>query len=94
MEEILLLHETVAEVAVISVPYTEWGESLFACVVSAPGQQTDARVLEDWCREHIASFKCPRRYRFLAALPKNNYGKVLKTVLREHFSQHFASEQQ
>ena len=59
----------------------EWGELVVAYVVACTpvtGAELDAH-----CLEHIARFKRPKRYRFVQALPKNHYGKVLKTELRE-----------
>ena len=46
------------------------------------GREADAAALDRLCLDNIARFKRPKGYRFLAALPKNNYGKVLKTELR------------
>jgi long-chain acyl-CoA synthetase len=54
-----------------------------AFVVPQPGAALDSTVLDAFCLDQIARFKRPKRYEFVEALPKNNYGKVLKTVLRE-----------
>ena len=53
-----------------------------AFVVARPGAEMAAAALDRLCLDHIARFKRPRHYRFVDALPKNNYGKVLKTELR------------
>ena len=53
-----------------------------AFVVKAPGGEVTEGELDALCLEHIARFKRPKAYRFVAAVPKNNYGKVLKTELR------------
>jgi long-chain acyl-CoA synthetase len=85
VEEALLTHPAVAEVAVIGRPDAEWGEVVVAYVVAnavAPAG-VDGATLDAHCLEHIARFKRPKAYRFVAELPKNNYGKVLKTALRE-----------
>lgn len=82
VEEALLLHETVHEAAVIGRPDPEWGESVVAFVTPVPGGQIEAEVLDRHCLDRIARFKRPKEYRIVAALPKNNYGKVLKTDLR------------
>ena len=80
VEEVLLTQPAVAEASVIGRPDPEWGESLVAYVVaSAP---VDAAALDAHCLAHIARYKRPKAYRFVEALPKNNYGKVLKTELR------------
>ena len=83
IEEVLLRHAAVAEIAVVGRPDAEWGEVVIAFVAPAPGVQPDPTVLDAHCLEHIARFKRPREYHFLASLPKNNYGKVLKTALRK-----------
>ncbi len=78
VEEVLLTHGAVREVSIIGRPDREWGEVVVAYVVG------DARRedLDTLCLEHIARFKRPKDYVFVEALPKNNYGKILKTELR------------
>ena len=83
VEEVLLLAPGVAEVSVVGAPDPEWGEIVVAFVVVQPGRSVTQADLETVCLQHIARFKRPRRYVFVEALPKNNYGKVLKTELRE-----------
>ncbi len=83
VEEVLLRHEGVHEVSVIGRPHPDWGEEVMAFVVRKDGGQVNEEELDGLCLEHIARFKRPRAYRFIEALPKNNYGKVLKTALRE-----------
>ncbi len=87
VEEVLLEHPAVREVAVVGKPDPEWGEVVVAFVVPAAGQSLDAADLDAHCLERIARFKRPKGYRFIATLPKNNYGKVLKTELRRQFEQ-------
>jgi long-chain acyl-CoA synthetase len=78
VEEALLQHPDVREVSVIGRPDREWGEIVVAYVVgSAAPEELDAV-----CLASIARFKRPKDYVFVAELPKNNYGKVLKTELR------------
>jgi long-chain acyl-CoA synthetase len=83
VEEVLLTAPGVAEVAVVGAPDPEWGEVVVAFVVMRPGCPMDAAALDAHCLARIARFKRPKRYAALDALPKNHYGKVLKTVLRE-----------
>ncbi|MBR9842540.1 MAG: long-chain fatty acid--CoA ligase [Rhodobacteraceae bacterium] len=80
VEEALLLHPSVREVSVIGRPHPEWGEDVVAFVVS--NGPLDAAALDAHCLDHIARFKRPKTYLPIEALPKNNYGKVLKTALR------------
>ena len=82
VEEVLLGHALVSEASVVGRPHPEWGEEVVAFVVTKPGAALPAAELDRLCLDHIARFKRPREYRFVESLPKNNYGKVLKTELR------------
>ncbi|HEY2336641.1 MAG TPA: long-chain fatty acid--CoA ligase [Burkholderiales bacterium] len=81
IEEVLLRHPAVAECSVVGRPHAEWGEEVVAFLVVKESVQKEE--LEQLCLDNIARFKRPREYRFVEALPKNNYGKVLKTELRK-----------
>ena len=83
VEEALLGHDGVLECAVVGRPHPDWGEEVVAFVVAKPGARVRKTDLDRLCLERIARFKRPRAYRFVDAIPKNNYGKVLKTELRE-----------
>jgi long-chain acyl-CoA synthetase len=80
VEEALLTHPHVTEVSVIGRPDPEWGESVVAFVVCR--QPLSVAELDAHCLDQVARFKRPKHYHFVEALPKNNYGKVLKTELR------------
>lgn len=80
VEEALLTHDGVREVSVLGRANAEWGEDVVAFVVAREGV-TEA-ALEAHCLAQIARFKRPKAYFFTDDLPKNNYGKVLKTELR------------
>src|SRR5688572_21621509 len=81
IEEVLLRHPAVAECSVVGRPHAEWGEEVVAFIVS--NSNVNREELETLCLDNIARFKRPREYRFVESLPKNNYGKVLKTELRK-----------
>jgi len=82
VEEVLLTLPGVAEVAVVGAPDPEWGEVVVAFVVAQGGAALSTETLDAHCLAHMARFKRPKQYRLVDALPKNNYGKVLKTALR------------
>ncbi|MGB3247427.1 MAG: AMP-binding protein [Sulfitobacter sp.] len=78
VEEVLMMHPDIVEASVIGRPHPEWGEDVVAFVVGdAPEGE-----LDQLCLDNIARFKRPKSYVRIAELPKNNYGKVLKTELR------------
>ena len=83
VEEVLLRHEDVAEVSVIGRPNADWGEEVVAFVVATGDTAPNEAALDRLCLDHIARFKRPKAYFYVEELPKNNYGKVLKTALRE-----------
>ena len=83
IEDVLITHPNIAEVAVIGRESEEWGEEVVA-VLSCLGRSTPSiDELDALCRENIASFKRPRAYIFLPELPKNAYGKIEKRKLKE-----------
>ncbi|WP_148613031.1 AMP-binding protein [Nocardioides rubriscoriae] len=86
VEEVLLRHPGVQAVAVVGREDPEWGEAVVAFVVPA-GDPPSVEDLDTTCTDHIARFKRPKDYRFVDALPTNNYGKVLKRELRERLAQ-------
>jgi acyl-CoA synthetase (AMP-forming)/AMP-acid ligase II len=83
VEEVLLRHAGVLECSVIGKPHADWGEEVIAFVVKQEGGDVDETALDQLCLNNIARFKRPKHYHFVDALPKNNYGKVLKTELRQ-----------
>jgi acyl-CoA synthetase (AMP-forming)/AMP-acid ligase II len=82
IERVLQEHDAVLEVAVVARPDDRWGEVPIAFVVVRPGRSVTSDELIEHCRTELARFKVPRGVTFLAALPRNPSGKVLKRELR------------
>jgi acyl-CoA synthetase (AMP-forming)/AMP-acid ligase II len=83
VEEALLLHASVAEVAVVGAPDPKWGESVVAAVVFKPGCSATQEALTEHCRAHIAGYKRPKYYQFLEAMPRvPSTNKIDKRALR------------
>jgi malonyl-CoA/methylmalonyl-CoA synthetase len=79
VEDVLLSHPAVAEVAVVGLPSEEWGETVTAFVVAAtPAAPPDPDELIAYARTRLARFKCPRAIRLIGALPRNAMGKILR----------------
>jgi long-chain acyl-CoA synthetase len=85
VENVLMSHPAVADVAVIGVPHEKWGESPRAMVVRVPGAEVTDEELIAYSRERLAAFKCPTSVEWVEALPRNPSGKVLKKDLRAPF---------
>jgi fatty-acyl-CoA synthase len=83
VEQALMSHPSVLEVAVIGVPDAKWGERPKAFVVLKPAQRVSAETLIEHSRARIARYKAPRDVEFLAELPKTSTGKIQKFALRE-----------
>ncbi|MET3662859.1 class I adenylate-forming enzyme family protein [Aquamicrobium ahrensii] len=86
VENCLARHESVMEAAVFGVPHEYWGEELVAAVVAAAGCTVDAGELRDFCRQHLAGFKVPKRIFIVDGLPHSSSGKVQKFMLKEKIS--------
>jgi long-chain acyl-CoA synthetase len=82
VENVLMAHDGIADVAVIGVPHEKWGETAKAVVVTAAGHTPSEADIIAYSREHLARFKCPTSVDFIDALPRNPSGKVLKKDLR------------
>src|SRR6516164_9558301 len=70
IEEVLLRHPSVREASVVGRPHPEWGEEVVAFIVATAPGAVDESSLDALCRQHIARFKRPKAYRFVASLPK------------------------
>jgi fatty-acyl-CoA synthase len=82
VEDALYKHPAVAAAAVVAKPDDNWGETPCAFIELKPGAQANTDELMQWCRKHLASYKCPR-YVVFAEIPKTSTGKIQKFKLRE-----------
>ena len=85
IEDVIAAHPKVKEAAVIGVPDEKWGEAVKAVVVPKAGEAVTEQEIIDHCRDRMAGFKKPKSVDVVDELPRNPYGKVLKTVLRERY---------
>ncbi|HNM92767.1 MAG TPA: fatty acid--CoA ligase, partial [Mycobacterium sp.] len=83
VEQVLARLEGVADAAVIGVPDERLGEVGRAFIVRRPGSELDEPAVIEYTRKHLANFKTPRSVVFVAELPRNPGGKVVKPTLRE-----------
>jgi len=92
LEETIMAHPAVARAVAFGLPHKEKGEFPAAAVELQPGAPADESDLLEWCRQHLAPYKAPRRIWILdpGGLPQNHTGKVLRRVLRARFSQEIA----
>ncbi|WP_338473683.1 AMP-binding protein [Pseudomonas sp. MS646] len=83
LEEFFFTHPAVADVQVIGIPCSRYGEEIVAWIKCHPGHSTTAQELHAWCKERIAHFKTPRHFKFVDAFPMTVTGKVQKFRMRE-----------
>ena len=82
IEEKILKHPAITEVAIVGIPDPKWGEVGIAVCVLRGGQTLCEAELSDWLRPQIASYKAPRRILFWESLPKSGYGKITKAAVK------------
>lgn len=87
VENALMSHPEINDVAVIGLPDEKFGEAVVAVCVMCAGAELNAKAMIEYCREHIAGYKIPRRYECVDVLPRNPSGKLLKRELREQFAE-------
>lgn len=92
IEEKILLHPAVSEVAVFGLPDDKWGEAGIAVCVARPGGKIEPAALRDWLSPKLASYKMPKRIVFWEALPKSGYGKITKKLVRAEYERRLAGE--
>jgi len=85
IEEVLYTHPAILEAVAVGVPDETWGETVHAVVVVRPGALADGDALLAWCRDKLPSAKRPRSVEFVADLPKNPYGKILRREVRARY---------
>lgn len=85
VENVLCMHPSVSEAAVIGVPHEKWGETVKAIVVLKPGESATEEEIIEFCKKNLASYKKPTSVEFVNELPKTASGKILKRELREKF---------
>ncbi len=85
IDDVLYRHPAVEHAAVIGVPDELYGEEVAAFVVLKAGEKASESELVEFCREHLADFKCPKTVRFVDEIPKGPTGKLLKRELSRMF---------
>jgi fatty-acyl-CoA synthase/long-chain acyl-CoA synthetase len=83
VEDALLEHPKIQEVAVFGMPDEIWGEKIHAAVVLGPAEEMSADEVLAFAREKLPGFKCPKTVLFVSELPRNPSGKVLKYKLKK-----------
>ncbi|WP_310183747.1 acyl-CoA synthetase [Mesorhizobium sp. BE184] len=83
IEEKILAHPEISEVAVLGVPDPMWGEVGVAVCVARAGANPDPRDIQSWLETRISRYKMPKRFIFWAEMPKSAYGKITKKMIRE-----------
>ena len=83
IEEVIIRHPSVADVAVIGIPHSKWGETVKAFVVPRQGRQIDEKEVIEFCKKYLASYKKPTAVAFVAEIPRNPSGKALKRLLKK-----------
>jgi acyl-CoA synthetase (AMP-forming)/AMP-acid ligase II len=85
VEEVIILHEKVANCVVFGIPDDYWGEAVHAVVVPKPGEMLTAQEIIAFCGDHMAGYKKPKAVDFVDELPVSGYGKILRREVREAY---------
>jgi long-chain acyl-CoA synthetase len=92
VEEILHNHPAIIEASVIGIPDNTLSENVVACVSIQQGITVTATEIQKYCRERLATYKCPKFVEFMNVLPKSSTGKILKRELREMLKNKFGAQ--
>lgn len=79
--------EGLTEAAVVGLPDDKWGETVAAAVVPKPNSNLSQDAIKIYCKKYLHDWKCPKQIRFVAEIPKNTMGKVLKETLKKHLTE-------
>ena len=82
VEQVLYRHPEVVEASAFGIPDEQWGESIIAAVALKPGSKVTEEKMIDFCKQHLAQFKVPKKVSFHDSLPKSSAGKILRRELR------------
>ena len=89
VENVLYMHPSILECAVVGVPDQKWGEAVKAILVLKPGQKATEQEIIQFCKERIAHYKAPKSIDFIATLPRTGSGKIHKKNLRDKYWEGF-----
>ncbi len=89
VEGVVGSHPKVKDVAVIGIPHDKWGETVQVVAVLHDQQDVSVEEIQDWCRQRLAGFKCPRSVVFIAdrEMPRTATGKILHRILRQRLAE-------
>jgi malonyl-CoA/methylmalonyl-CoA synthetase len=85
IESVINRFEGIAESSVVGIPDEQWGEKVVAVVVEKAGSRVDSEKLQQFCKEQLHDWKCPKQILLVQELPRNTMGKVLKEEVKKLF---------